>query len=100
MKNNVSTEVMKNLLKESSFKSNRQGECPVCGAQDLDYGAAEFEGDNMMYFPWTCNQCKAQGEEWYSMDFAGHNVNTDEGSIEVGDDFDVPLDSAKPWERY
>jgi C4-type Zn-finger protein len=82
MKNNVSARIMESMLKESQFKSNKQGECPVCGKQDLDYGAAEFEGD-MMYFPWTCNQCKAQGEEWYSMEFTGHNVNTEEGNIEV-----------------
>jgi len=82
MKNNVSARIMESMLKESQFKSNRQGECPVCGEQDLDYGAVEFE-DDMEYFPWTCNQCGAQGEEWYSRDFAGHNVETDDGSVEV-----------------
>lgn len=81
-KDNLSQKILESVLTESQFKSNRQGECPVCGEQDLDYGAIELEGE-MAYFPWTCNQCKAQGEEWYSMDFAGHNVETEEGQVEV-----------------
>ena len=86
MKNNVSIKIMESMLKESKYVSNTQGECPVCGEKNLDYGAAEFE-DEMMYFPWTCGSCSAQGEEWYSMEFAGHNVNTEEGSEEVTVDY-------------
>ena len=82
MKNNVSARIMESMLKESQFKSNTQGKCPVCNGEDLDYDAIQMEGD-MAYFPWICKKCKAQGEEWYSMEFSGHNVNTEEGNIEV-----------------
>ena len=38
----------------------------------------------MCYFPWTCPNCKHEGEEWYSLEFAGHNVIDDNNDcIEV-----------------
>ena len=67
------------------FKSNWQGMCPYCNSRDLDYGSIEFE-DDMCYFPWECCGCGKTGEEWYSMEFAGHNVNTEDGNIEITDD--------------
>lgn len=81
--NNLSSKIISNLKESENFVSNKQGFCPVCNEQDLEYGSAEFEGDNMLYFPWECKSCGADGEEWYSMSFEGHNVNTDEGSVEV-----------------
>lgn len=66
-------------------KSNKQGICPYCNSDDLEYGCVEFEGD-MCYFPFTCNSCDKQGEEWYNMDFSGHNVFDEEGTnIEVSE---------------
>lgn len=67
------------------FKGNNQGVCPCCGDENLEYGVAQFEGESM-YFPWECQSCKETGEEWYSLDFIGHNVNTDDGIIEIEDD--------------
>ena len=99
-KNNISELVLKDLkesanikpskklkLKESEnpfgFVSNIAGDCPVCGGRDMDYRALELEGE-MSYYPWTCNLCGATGEEWYSMEFAGHNVDMEtEGLVEV-----------------
>lgn len=56
--------------------TNEQGTCPNCQSLELDYGVAEFE-DNMIYYPWECTQCNLKGEEWYSLEFAGHNINID-----------------------
>lgn len=65
-------------------KSNSQGVCPICGSEGtLDYGAVEFEGD-MCYFPWKCIECEHEGEEWYVMEFNGHNVLDEDGNnIEI-----------------
>lgn len=67
------------------YISNNQGICPCCNSDNLDYDAVQFE-DNMLYFPFTCLNCETQGEEWYSMDFTGHNVENEDGSLdEVSD---------------
>ena len=40
----------------------------------------EFEGE-MCYLPWQCLECKQEGEEWYSMEFIGHNVYDESGEL-------------------
>lgn len=67
-------------------KSNNIGKCPFCNNEGiLDYGAVQFEGE-MCYFPWQCLECKHEGEEWYSMEFIGHNVIDENGNkIEIED---------------
>lgn len=65
------------------FKSNKAGICPFCGSEELEYRAIELEGE-MCYFPWTCPNCKHEGEEWYSLEFTGHNIIDDNNEcIEV-----------------
>lgn len=96
-KDNLSQKILESVLTESQFKSNEQGECPVCGEEDLDYDAAQFEGV-MMYLPWKCNKCKAQGEEWYHLQFSGHSVNTENGYEEV--DMGYQDEFKAPWERF
>lgn len=58
--------------------TNEQGFCPRCNSGNLDYGAVRLEGE-MCYFPYTCEDCGQQGEEWYSMEFSGHNIITEDG---------------------
>lgn len=54
-----------------------QWKCPRCWGENLDYGTVEFY-DDQCYFPRECKNCKAEWEEWYSMEFIGHeNVNTE-----------------------
>lgn len=60
---------------------NEQGKCPRCHSYNLDYDPAKFEGDQMCYYHWTCRDCKLEGEEWYRMEFAGHNVFTEDGDV-------------------
>lgn len=62
---------------------NSMGVCPYCKEQNLDYGAIQLEGE-MAYFPYKCYNCGLEGEEWYSMEFTGHNVyNEDSELIEL-----------------
>ena len=52
---------------------DEQGVCPFCHKSNLAYGTAEFE-DDMLMFPWECNNCGKTGEEWYDLKFIGHDV--------------------------
>lgn len=55
-----------------------QWRCPHCWKDNLDYGCVEFY-DDQCYFPRDCENCWATWEEWYSMDFIGHeNINTED----------------------
>ena len=65
---------------EESTYSNKQGVCPKCGESNLEYESIRLEGE-MAYFPYKCNNCGQEGEEWYSMEFAGHNVYDEEGNL-------------------
>ena len=67
------------LIKGSNLINNI-GTCPHCKEQDLDYGAIQLEGENA-YFPYKCNNCGLEGEEWYYMEFIGHNVYDENGDI-------------------
>ena len=65
------------------FKSNEMGRCPFCNDYNLEYGSVEFDS-NMQYFPWKCKSCGRTGEEWYTMEFSGHNIINDNGeNIEI-----------------
>lgn len=68
------------------LKSNKQGVCPFCGEEGtLYYDCVEFE-DDFCYFPWKCANCGHEGEEWYSMEFDGHNViDKDGNNVEIED---------------
>ena len=57
---------------------NRQGECPRCGEISLDYQPIKYT-DDMCYYPYKCKHCGQEGEEWYRLEFQGHNVITEDG---------------------
>lgn len=57
---------------------NRQGECPKCGGYNLDYGAIQYT-DEMCYYPYKCKKCGQEGQEWYRLEFQGHNIFTEDG---------------------
>ena len=65
------------------FKSNNIDRCPFCNNKGtLDYGVVQFEGDSC-YFPWKCLSCEHEGQEWYTLEFIGHIVETEKGLIAV-----------------
>lgn len=64
-------------------KSNTVNVCPFCNGENLEYGCIQLEGE-MMYYPWKCEDCSHEGEEWYDVIFAGHNVIDEDGvSVEI-----------------
>lgn len=67
-----------------TIKSNWQGKCCVCNSDSIDYGVVVFT-DGQCYFPWTCKQCGQTGEEWFDMQFIGHNIDFDDECLEIED---------------
>ena len=55
-----------------------EGTCPNCGAEDLNFEAAEI-GDYEVWYPYECNNCGYEGREIYSIEFYAHS--DDEGNI-------------------
>ena len=44
-----------------------RGYCPRCHSEsELVYGDPEMEGDDQMFFPFTC-ACGCEGKEWYTV---------------------------------
>lgn len=60
--------------------TNEQGKCPKCGGEKLEYSTTEYV-DNMCYYRYKCEECGQEGEEWYNMEFAGHNVYDENGEM-------------------
>ena len=48
-----------------------QGNCPVCGSDNLTYSAVQ-DCDVGICYPWVCDDCGASGKECYSIDFDSH----------------------------
>lgn len=90
-------------LKEGKVKivSVEQGTCPYCNGNNIDYNAADFT-DDMVCYPAHCNDCGRDFEEWYKLNFAGHNVGKDlDIEAEVGQEveLDETLKEAKGIEH-
>lgn len=45
------------------------GKCPKCGSTNIDYDAIEVQ-DNQVYYPCTCENCGAEFEEWYNLEYS------------------------------
>jgi hypothetical protein len=75
-------------MSKIKIKSNRVGVCPYCNGNSIEYSEVQFEGDHL-FFPATCDKCGRHFEEWYYMDFSGHNVgNNGEHIAQVGLEID------------
>lgn len=61
--------------------TNESGVCPRCGGIHLNYGVLEVQDDMMAYYPYTCEDCGLQGEEWYKLEFQGHNIYDENGEL-------------------
>lgn len=59
-------------MKINEIRKQEEGTCPACGKSELEYEGVEMSGDDI-YYPWTCSNCKATGEEWYKVTFSKHN---------------------------
>ena len=65
------------------FKSNEQGKCPLCNSMNLSYDTMEIDDGlgNSCYYPWHCDDCGADGKEWYYVDFSEIIANTSDGDV-------------------
>lgn len=59
---------------------NESGVCPKCKEQSLYYESVRFEGEQC-YFPYKCSNCNLEGEEWYTLEFIGHNIYNENGDL-------------------
>lgn len=66
-------------IKKENLK-NSVGVCPNCKESNLEYDSIRLEGEQC-YFPYKCKNCGLEGEEWYSMEFIGHNVFDKNGEL-------------------
>ena len=53
----------------------KQGICPYCNSNELDYGDLIPDGNYIIY-PTECGNCGYEFKETYRLDFVG-NFNTD-----------------------
>lgn len=68
-------------------KSNEMGTCPMCNGSMLSYDSIEVEDDMLANYKWSCLDCGCEGEEWYELNFIGHNIIVDNGdNIEITED--------------
>jgi len=51
------------------FKIQKQGYCPQCGSNNLDYGDTKLEGESLGY-KFACNECDYEGVEWYDLKYS------------------------------
>ena len=57
----------------------RQGECPKCGSDGLEYGEFSYGhiGDTC-YYPFVCKKCGCVGKEWYKMVYTESEITKEE----------------------
>jgi hypothetical protein len=54
-----------------------RGECPNCKSTNLDYDDVQFDGDDLMWFPFICDDCEAYGHEDYSVNYISSEVDVE-----------------------
>jgi hypothetical protein len=56
------------------------GICPLCGGVNLTYGRLESDilgPPQQVSFWFACRGCGAEGEEWYNLEYATSEINTE-----------------------
>lgn len=53
---------------QKEYRIYEAGKCPVCESEDLTYGSSEIDNGHI-YYEYTCESCKNDGQEWYLLDF-------------------------------
>ena len=66
-------------MKKEDYK-NEQGLCPKCGGGRLNYLSQDTDS-NMIWYFYKCEDCGQEGEEWYRLEFQGHNIYTEDGDV-------------------
>lgn len=60
--------------------TNEQGLCPKRKSGNLDYFSQDTDSD-MIWYCYKCKDCGQEGEEWYRLDFQGHNIYDENGEM-------------------
>jgi len=48
----------------------KKGSCPKCGGGCLSYGSLDLSVDgDMVFYPFTCDDCGANGKEFYALEW-------------------------------
>ena len=77
-------------MKEKKFKKNAKGVCPMCGSYNLNWGDSDIN-DNYLGYEYECEDCGAQGQEWYRLVFDGHEIyNKETQEYEAVNDYILP----------
>lgn len=48
-----------------------EGKCAECGSDNIEYGVMYPDSAGVVY-PYTCNECNHNGEEFYSITFVSN----------------------------
>ena len=51
--------------------TKKQGHCPYCDSENLDYGTLAIEGEGG-YYETDCMDCGEHFHEWYNFNFIGN----------------------------
>lgn len=65
-------------------KSNKSRVCPFCNKESILYYKFVNNGNYTCYYKWVCFECEKEGEEWYRLEFTGHNIIDENGdNVEI-----------------
>lgn len=67
--NNLVLETKNKKLKESITTDNEESICSVCHSDNIEYGSLYVDDYGVVY-PFICNSCGAEGNEYYDMTFS------------------------------
>ena len=66
-----------------SIQKARNGECPNCGSNDLDYESIEPIDNKQIFYPFTCNNCDAEGRETWGLIDGETEIEQDDLQSEI-----------------
>jgi len=55
-------------MKIEQIKKICQGECPICGSEDLEWFDSDNDGETITY-NFQCNECHSEGWEWCTLEY-------------------------------
>lgn len=49
----------------------KEGICPVCHSDNIEYGYLDLESDDFIVYPCKCNECHSTWKEVYELKYFG-----------------------------
>lgn len=66
------------MAKKKKEIRREAGVCPKCGEQNLSYETILQVSEEGVCYPYICNDCEFEGNEWYSIEFSEHRTKEGE----------------------